>query len=195
MKDSFVWKTDRPWPNQRLTTAAIIGHTTDTTTRLWLRTARLGEHVLIVYPLSMAGAEDFYESFKSVSFSDIDALPDDVMTFGVVIDDYTNDTTCVIDIDGLSPLTEYGYALFGDDGGAGRILLGHDRKMTFRTLPITQESMSFGFYSCHMPYKKTIFGNTNLVNIEMWDYFTQVLERHHNDDLRFVIGGGDQVLE
>jgi len=193
MSDSFVWKTDRPWPNERLATAAIIGHTTDTSTRLWLRTARLGEHTLLLYPLSMEGAESFNERLKVVPFDDLETLPDEVMTFSFTIPDYAADTTHIEDITGLSPLTEYGYALFGDDNGTGRILLGQDRKMTFRTMPTTQASMSFGFYSCHMPYKKTIFGNTNLVNIEMWDYFTEVLERHQNDDLRFVIGGGDQI--
>ena len=193
MNDSFVWKTDRPWPNERLKTAAIIGHTTDTTTRFWLRTARLGDHTLLLYPLNMVKADSFHENLKQIPFDNLDALPDEVMQLNFTIADYDTDTTHVEDISGLSPLTEYGYALFSNDNGTGRIVLGHDRKMTFRTLPTTHDSMSFGFYSCHMPYKKTIFGNTNLVNIEMWDYFAQVLERHHQDDLRFVIGGGDQI--
>ena len=32
--DSFVFKTDRPWPNPPLTIAAIVGHSTPTSARL-----------------------------------------------------------------------------------------------------------------------------------------------------------------
>ena len=38
--DSFVFKTDRPWPNARLKVAAIVGHATESSARVWLRTGR-----------------------------------------------------------------------------------------------------------------------------------------------------------
>ena len=48
--DSFVYKTDRPWPNPPLTVGAIVGHATPASTRLWLRTGRTGEFSLLLYP-------------------------------------------------------------------------------------------------------------------------------------------------
>jgi len=193
MNDSFIWKTDRPWPNQRLNTGAIIGHTTDTSTRIWLRTGRTGGFILLLYPLEMESCDSFHASLKAVPFTRIGDLPNEVTVYEFKVEDHGRDTTHVENITGLEPLTEYGYALFGMNASLPRILLGHDRKMTFRTMPDTTAPMSFGFYSCHMPYRKTLFGNTELVNIEMWDCFNEVLDRHYKEDLRFIIGGGDQV--
>ena len=48
--DSFIFKTDRPWPNARLKVAALVGHTTSESVRLWVRTGRLGEFSLFLYP-------------------------------------------------------------------------------------------------------------------------------------------------
>src|SRR5688500_17279862 len=36
---------DRPWINERLTTAAIVGHTTSNTARLWVRVWEPGDYV------------------------------------------------------------------------------------------------------------------------------------------------------
>jgi len=44
MEHSFVYKNDRPWPNPRLKRAAIVGHTTADSTRLWFRTAAPGDY-------------------------------------------------------------------------------------------------------------------------------------------------------
>ncbi|GMR08740.1 MAG: hypothetical protein BMS9Abin26_1747 [Gammaproteobacteria bacterium] len=193
MADTFVWKSDRPWPNVRLKTAAIVGHTTSTSTRLWFRTGRPGTFTIVLYPTSILQTDAMLAGFSEVPFS-LDDLPAEARRISFTIADYSQDTTYVVDIDQLSALTEYGYALHGrDDNNNMRILLGQDRDYTFRTLPDTTAPLSFGFYSCHMPYKQTVFGNTNLVNMEMWDCFNQVLTRHYATDLHFVIGGGDQV--
>ena len=53
--DSFVFKTDRPWPNARLKVAAIVGHATESTARVWLRTGRPGEFALLVFPWTAGG--------------------------------------------------------------------------------------------------------------------------------------------
>ena len=47
--DSFVFKTDRPWPNARLKVAAIVGHVTSDSARVWLHAGRPGEYSLLVH--------------------------------------------------------------------------------------------------------------------------------------------------
>jgi alkaline phosphatase D len=192
MQHSFTYKNDRPWPNPRLKRAAIVGHTTADSVRLWFRTAAPGNFTLLLYPLDR-DSEALDADFRKVPYQPLEQLPAFVRQIPFTIADYTHDTTCVLEIDGLSSLTEYRYALYGEEDGNLRILLGHDRPHTFRTLPDTEQSLSFGFYTCHMPYVVSIFGNTNLVNMEMWECLNQTLERHAEGDLRFLIAGGDQV--
>ena len=192
MTNSFIFKNDRPWPNPRLKRAAIVGHITTDSVRLWFRTAAPGNYVLLLYPLGR-DTKALDTGFRQVPYQSLNRLPAFVRQIPFTVADYTNDSTCVLDIDGLSPLTEYRYALYGEEDGNLRVLLGQDRPYTFRTLPDTEQSLSFGFYSCHMPYVESIFGNTNLVNMEMWECLDQTLERHAKEDLRFLIAGGDQV--
>ena len=193
MANSFIYKNDRPWPNPRLKRAAIIGHTTDTSTRIWFRTAAPGDFSLLLYPASADPEGALLKSFKTVPYGSLDDLPDYVVKKPITIADYSHDSTCVADVDGLKPLTEYCYALHGEEDGKSRILIGQDRSYRFRTLPSKKASHSFAFYSCHMPYKESIFGGTNVVNIEMWDVFNAAMERHYANDFRFIIAGGDQV--
>ena len=193
MKNSFVYKNDRPWPNPRLKRAVIIGHTTHQSARVWIRTAAPGNYTLLVYPTQSDPADTVFKAFKTVPYGQIDALPGYVNKFDFTVSDYGTDSTHVVDVDQLQPETEYRYALFGDDSGVKRILLGQDRPYRFRTLPAQDKSLSFGFYSCHMPYQHTLFGSTKAVNMEMWDCLNRVMARHYADDFRFLIAGGDQV--
>jgi len=193
MKHSFIFKNDRPWPNPRLKRAAIIGHTTASSARLWLRTAAPGHYSLIYYPEDQDPQNSIYTGFKQIPYPSPDQLPAFVQRITFTINDFTDDSTCVLNLECLNAHTRYRYALYGEEGGSHRILLGHDRPYSFRTLPDQEQSLSFGFYSCHMPYKQSIFGNTSIVNMEMWECLGQVLTRHDKQDLRFLIAGGDQV--
>ncbi len=192
MENSFIFKNDRPWPNQRLKRAAIVGHIAVDSVRLWFRTAGPGDYTLLLYPLAR-DSETLSSEFKRVPYQPLSQLPSFVRQIPFTVADYSHDSTCVLDIDGLSALTEYRYALYGEEDGNLRILLGQDQPYTFRTLPDNKQPLSFGFYTCHMPYVQSIFGNTNLVNMEMWECLDQTLERHAKEDLRFLIAGGDQV--
>lgn len=44
----FYDREDRPWPCTRLTTASIVGHTTATSVRLWIRVNEPGTYFLVV---------------------------------------------------------------------------------------------------------------------------------------------------
>ena len=193
MEHSFIYKNDRPWPNNRLKRAAIVGHTTATSTRLWLRTAAPGDYTLLVYPAAADANGSIFSDFKTVPYKALDALPDVVRRVDFNVADYRHDATVVLDIDALQPLTEYRYALYGEEDGRRRILLGQDRPYRFRTMPAQAAPLSFAFYSCHLPFQENLFGSTRIVNMEMWDCLDEVMARHYAEDFRFAIAGGDQV--
>lgn len=196
MSDSLIYRTDRPWPNRRFKIGAIVGHTTSSSCRLWLRTGRPGRFQLLLYRKSSDTNGRLFSSFQSVPYS-LTKLPKHVRRHPFVVRDYSNDTTHVVDLANLDPDTYYAYALWGKDvGGAQpipRVLLGRDQPRCFRTLAADDRAFSFAFFSCHMPYKKTLFGRTRIVNMETWEAFQHALSRHGKQDLRFVLATGDQV--
>ena len=197
--DSFVFKTDRPWPNPSLTIAAIVGHTTPTTVRLWLRTGRTGRFSLFLYPRAeipdAAARADFRERLSRVPLAPDEArrLLPGTRRADFAVENLDADTTSVLDLADLLPDTRYGYFLHAHD--AGRVLLGHNRRRGFRTPPAYDERRPFQFalFSCHMPYRQSgLFGKrTEVCNLEMWDYLGASLRRH-GDEIDLVIAGGDQ---
>lgn len=189
--NSFIYKTNRPWPNPRLSIGAIVGHTTSNFCKLWFRTASPGEFIVFIFLRDDDHNGDIFGGFKSVPYIP-DNLPESVRKIPFKIEDFSTDSTIVINIDALEPSSEYVYALYGTDGHNSRILLGQDYPHSFRTLSAEAKQFSFGFYSCHMPYEESIFGKTKIVNEEMWDCFYEMLNRHRNN-LAYVIAGGDQV--
>ena len=198
-RDSFVFKTDRPWPNPPLAIAAIVGHTTPTTARLWLRTGRTGEFSLLLYLQDKvedeAARRDLRERLAQVPLTleeALEMLPESSQT-DFTIDNLESDTTTVLDLADLTPDTRYGYVLHARD--AERVLLGHNRSRGFRTPPSYEDRRPFQFalFSCHMPYKQSgLFRKrTEVHNVEMWDFLVASLRRH-GDEIDLVIAGGDQ---
>ena len=198
--DSFAYKTDRPWPNPPLRCAAIVGHTTPTSARIWLRTGSTGSFTLLLYPQAEALDTDaraaLRESLSQVPLAAEDAadLVSGARREEFAIEDREADTTVVIDVEGLEPATRYGYILHS--GGGDRVLLGHNRLRRFRTPPAYEERRPFQFalFSCHMPYKQSglFTKRTEVRNLEMWDYLGSTLERQA-DQVDLVIAGGDQA--
>ena len=199
MSDSFVFKTDRPWPNPPLTVAAIVGHSTPASARLWLRTGHTGQFTLLLYPrdeiADAAARAALREGLGQVplSLEDAAALVPGARQVDFTIANRDSDTTTVLDLEGLAPDTRYGYLLhFRDEE---RALLGHNRMRGFRTPPSYEERRPFQFalFSCHMPYKQSgLFGKrTEVRNLEMWDYLAVSLRRHAGQ-IDLVIAGGDQ---
>ena len=197
--DSFVFKTDRPWPNLPLTVAAIVGHSTPTSARLWLRTGRTGQFTLLLYPQEGITDADAMAALREslghvpLSLDDVAALLSGTRQMDFTIENLDSDTTTVLDLEGLAPDTRYGYLLhFRNEE---RVLLGHNRLRDFRTPPSYEERRPFQFalFSCHMPYEKSgLFGKrTEVRNLEMWDYLGASLRRHAGK-IDLVIAGGDQ---
>jgi alkaline phosphatase D len=178
----------------------IVGHTTATTAKIWVRAWRPGDFSLLYYPTNMAGADEFRQQLRKVPF-DVAQLPTGVMQTPFNIADFSSDTISVQTLIGLFPFTDYSYALYGiDTSNNRRILLGQDGgsdKLAYSFRTLSDEAMrpiSFGFYSCHMPYSESIFGSLQIENMEMWDSLVTTLRRHRErNQLAFLIGGGDQV--
>lgn len=199
MTDSFVFKTERPWPNARMREGVIVGHTTATSAKIWLRTGQTGSFMLLFYPTKMSSAAAFRQQLRRVPF-DPRNLPGGVGKVQFSVNDFSSDTTSVQTLAELLPFTDYSYALYGTDtSGNQRILLGQDGgsdplAYSFRTLSDQIKPISFGFYSCHMPYSESIFGRLQIDNMDMWDSYATTLRRHRErGQLAFMIGGGDQV--
>ncbi|MYE81131.1 MAG: alkaline phosphatase family protein [Gammaproteobacteria bacterium] len=199
--DSFVFKADRPWPNRRLKVAAIVGHATERSVRLWLRTGRPGAFSVLLFgrggdaagPDVEDGALRGALGAAPLFPSDLESLVGTVRREDFQVDDYDADTTCVVDVAGLAPDTRYGYVLYDRD--ERRVVLGHNRLRAFRTPPPEDERRSFQFalFSCNMPYAVNgLFRKrTEVSNVDMWDFLGATLERHR-DAVDLVIAGGDQ---
>ena len=198
--DSFVFKTDRPWPNARLKVAAIVGHATAESARMWLRTGRPGEFSLLLYPREAALASCADEAALRTALSAVPLPLEDAadLLAGMYredfeITDYDTDTTWVVDLQGLDPDTRYGYVLYARD--RERVVLGHNRLRRFRTPPLESERRPFQFVvvSCNMPYAVNgLFEKrTEAANLEMWDFLGATVQRHE-DEVDLVIAGGDQ---
>ena len=196
--DSFVFRTDRPWPNARLRLGAVAGHTTPTSTRLWFRTGQPGKYAVLLYSYAeavKAGKATFRSTLNAGMLTPeilTERLPQ-VRREDFEVSDYSKDTTQVVDLDGLSPDTRYGYLVYHRD--KKRIILGHNRLRWFRTPPPESEQRPFEFalFSCHMPY--TVNGlfskRTEVMNLNVWDFLNMTLQRH-KDKVDMVIAGGDQ---
>ena len=198
--DSFVFKTDRPWPNRRLKIGAIVGHATSSGARVWLRTGAPGKFSLLVYrrdggERSSDGERALRDALGAAPLlpSDFDAVVPVVQRQDFDIDDYESDTTHVVDVEGLEADTRYGYVLF--DRLGQRVTLGHNRLRSFRTPPPEEERRAFqlALFSCHMPFAVNgLFRKrTEVANVDMWEFLGATLMRHR-DDVDVVIAGGDQ---
>ena len=178
-----MFKADRPWPNRRLKVAAIIGHATPQSVRLWVRTGRPGPFSVWIYRrASEEAGQALHELLNAVPLasSDLDSLAAIEQQKDFEIDDYAADTTRVIDIQALSPDTRHGYLLY--DREDQRAILGHNRLRSFRSPPPddARRAFQFALFSCNLPYAVNgLFKKrTDVSNIDMWDFLAATLTRH-----------------
>ncbi len=156
--DSFVFKTDRPCPNARLKVAAIVGHATENSARVWLRTGRPGEFALQVYlwdaVIESAGGKAALRSALGavpLALVEAGALLSGMRSEEFQVADYASDTTWVVNLEEHDADTRYCYVLYARD--RERALLGHNRLRRFRTPPAETErrALQFALFSRHVP--------------------------------------------
>lgn len=188
---SFVHKNDRPWPNRRLKRAAIVGHTTESSSRVWFRTGQPGDFSMLHFAESDGNAAGWFKENKhSIPFS-LDKMPKGIRHHKFSVD-WKTDTTAVVDVDNLPAGEVRHYALYSH--GDGRIVLGHDKTHAFKTPSDDGGDFRFGLLSCHMPYSVGRFSqDTEVANMDMWHLMASAIKaKGAKSRPDFLIAGGDQ---
>ena len=169
----------------KLNSGIIVGHTTKSTAKLWVRTYRPGIWWLILCESPIKGADLVRLEEQPVK--------DYLDSMGIVycaakkrrFENRPSDQTGTFAFVGLKPATRYYYYLIADDLEVmRRTEIGFESTQWFRTLEASPKEVRFGFYSCHDPFSVTGHGEG------LWANFYQLLCQRKAD---FVIGGGDQV--
>jgi len=183
---------DRPWANPQLVTAAIVGHTTETAARIWVRVWKPASYCLLVsdQPIPRDGKPQIVAAGNGSSKAVLQtsagpaALPGTIYKADLT---FLTDLTAVFDVNSLQAGTDYYYAVFANEAQPNAWELPPDEALRkFRTRESNPDRVTFGLYSCHMPYT----GSGNVANTHMWESFVRELEDYAAN---FVIGGGDQV--
>ena len=202
--DFYDRGSDRPWINPMLTNTVIVGHTTATSTKLWMRAYQPNSYRMLLCPEPILNhgevATDWnpqtkIENGKEIFFLENANNGDTREIANALLTDqadlaFEHDITKVWEINGLQPGQRYYYAAFALNLKTRKTPweIAPDNKVNrFKTQNGSQDSMTFGLFSCHMPYRKNSF---DLVNIHMWDRFGDELDQRSGE---FILGVGDQV--
>ncbi|KZN40955.1 alkaline phosphatase D family protein [Pseudoalteromonas luteoviolacea] len=169
-----------------LNDAIIIGHVTTTTAKIWVRSKHCGKHYVIlsenpINPLETNIVQaDTYAQLKSCFEDQANG-----QVQPIVLSDSTDRTHCV-EFQDLQANTQYWVALVGDHTIPARRhwRSGYEIPATFKTQDHHAQTLTFGFFSCHDPYKKGHGPD---------DIFLDIHNRLSELDGDFVIAGGDQV--
>ncbi len=184
---SFYDKEDRPWPGARLTSAAIIGHTTQTGARIWIRVWEPGDYCLVLsktkidvgkQPCLVGGKVELFSTVGKPEILDAHVVKKSI--------NFDTDNTAVFDVQCLAPGTRYYYAVFAvKTKRRERWEIGRDHTHSFRTQRKDSAAVTFGLFSYHMPFK-----GESVLNQDMWRSFGELAT---DMDADFVVGCGDQV--
>lgn len=202
--DFYDRGSDRPWINPMLTNAVIVGHTTATSTKLWMRAYQPNSYRMLLCPEPILNhgevATDWnpqtkIENGKEIFFLENANNGDTREIANALLTDqadlaFEHDITKVWEINGLQPGQRYYYAAFALNLKTRKTpweIVPDNKVNRFKTQNGSQDSMTFGLFSCHMPYRKNSF---DLVNIHMWDRLGDELAQRSGE---FILGVGDQV--
>lgn len=177
--------TSNEYKFSKLSSATIVGASTPSSVRLWVRPYQGGWWSLVVTEARLEGDLVRLEE-KTVAQYLADRKIKPVFLAEAEITQASN-LTHVFDVTGLRPNTRYHYALIASTRErsevARRTELGADSPLVFRTPAAAPSGVTFGFYSCH----DHISANGD---VGAWPHFREQLI---DSDADFVIGGGDQA--
>ncbi len=177
--------TSNELKKDKLYSAAIIGATTSSSSRIWIRAYAEGHWTLVIAKTPLQGDLVRLQEKPIAQFmADMGIEVADIQSH-----DFTQQTnlTHTFDINGLDAGTTYYYAVISSELDATKVPrrteLGADKPLFFRTMPESPSELTFGFYSCH----DHISANGD---VGAWPHF---LEKLTDTGAHFVIGGGDQI--
>jgi hypothetical protein len=93
-------------------------------------TAAPGDYTLLLYPSGTDQENSLYSGFTTVPYGSFDNLPGYARKIQFRIADYRSDSADVVDVDGFKSLTEYRYALYGEEDGNRRHLFSEEGSNT-----------------------------------------------------------------
>ncbi len=182
---ALVDPRDNEYDVNKLNTASIVGHVDTDSARIWIRVYQAGEWTLVWSEKKLVGdllsldgktIEQFLASQGGDSQNTIQHKFNE-----------DSDLTSTFDITNLKPNTTYYYYLMNQKPVSSsmwrRTEIGYQKTFSFTTMAQSMPDFSFGFYSCHDPFNANSSSGA-------WPLF---LDRANNANVRFVIGGGDQV--
>jgi len=173
-------------PASKLSSMAIVGHTTASSCKIWVRTYKAGPWRLVLskqpFDCDLVRLDDMgVEAYFSANHIPVIVSP-------AINIQKSTDLTAVYQIQGLSRDTKYYYTLVSDISDASivqrRAELGSENQYHFKTPPSKTEKLVFGYYSCHDPFSQRPHSEG------AWPSFYQVLK---DKNAAFCIGGGDQM--
>lgn len=173
---------DRPWTGPRLRYGAIVGHTTTSSVKIWIRSRYESNcHFILV-------KDELSENELDIGNEKVDNFIADLGNKVVYQEVYSfknrTDRSHVFHVRSLNPGTRYFYYLLSDDENLdNRIVLGRQTRYSLKTISSDRNQLNFGLYSCHDPFKKKS-------DSMPWKLLFEILTEKEAD---FVIGGGDQV--
>lgn len=121
--------SDRPWINPMLTNAVIVGHTTATSTKLWMRAYQENSYRMVICPEFLLGHDEVATDWnpetnikkgkeifflKNTHNGDTREIANAVLTDKADLR-FGQDITKVWEIDGLKPGQRYYYGAFALD--------------------------------------------------------------------------------
>jgi len=170
---------------EKFSDALIVGHTTSSSSRLWVRVKYPGDYSLILF--------NKFIKFNPKEISDspiIEYLKEKGINDYKIYDSsfsYENDLTNVFDVDDLRPSTTYFYAVVASEelNNLKRWRFGYDKPQYFKTMSNNNTKLSFGVMSCHDPFKKGYSSGGGLL-----DELNEILEEKESD---FILACGDQA--
>ena len=129
---------------EQLDCMAIVGHTTATTAKIWVRVKTPGDYTLLVTGPTSGNALSFNAQIT-----------------------VSSGNTHTFKLDGLDPNTRYVYQLvFANPPELGDPIF--DENLEFKTQPENPQSFSFAFNSCHDPFSSPEKPHGAWQNLEAW---------------------------